>query len=79
MDDLAAQLAKRDRFRRKLSQNKSPAERMLNMAALQEQMWATLRRSPEGYAHFLRRNFKARAIPVQVANQFTESAKSQTG
>jgi hypothetical protein len=68
MDDIAAQLAIRDRFRRKLSLLKTPAERMCDMARLQEAMWATLRQSPEGYAHFLRRNFKIRAIQVRDAN-----------
>jgi hypothetical protein len=62
MDDLSKQLARRDSFRRKLALRKTPQERMRDMAQLQETMWATLRRSPEGYAHFLRRNFKARAV-----------------
>jgi hypothetical protein len=62
MDDLAEQLARRDSFRRKLALRKTPQERMRDMAKLQETMWATLRRSPEGYAYFLRRNFKARAV-----------------
>jgi len=38
------------------------------MTQIQKTMWATLRSSPEGYAHFLRRNFKARAIDVQNPN-----------
>ena len=65
MDDLAKQLALRDRLRRKLALQKSHSHRMRDMAELQERMWATLRRSPEGYAHFLRRNFQARAIAVR--------------
>jgi hypothetical protein len=65
MDDLAEQIARRDSFRRKLALGKTPQERMGDMAKLQETMWATLRRSPEGYAHFLRRNFKARAVAVR--------------
>ncbi|MGA3066028.1 MAG: hypothetical protein ABSF29_04190 [Tepidisphaeraceae bacterium] len=68
MDDLSQQIARRDRFRRKLALMKSPAERMADMAILQERMWAILRSSPEGYARFLRRNFKARSIHVRDVN-----------
>lgn len=69
MDDIAEQLARRDRLRRKLAREKSSEQRMADMARLQAAMWATLRQSPAGYAHFLRRNFKARAVifPVQDA------------
>jgi hypothetical protein len=63
-DELTDQLAVRDRFRRKLARLQSPAERVRNMMRIQKIMWATLRSSPEGYAYFLRRNFKARAIDV---------------
>ena len=65
MDDISAQFEKRDRFRRKLAAAKTPAERMRDMAKLQEQAWAVLKQSPHGYAHFLRRNFKARAIHIR--------------
>jgi hypothetical protein len=65
---LAQQLARRDRLRRKLALAKTPAQRMRDMEKLQNQMFATLRSSPAGYAHFLRRNFKARAIPVRDAD-----------
>jgi GAF domain-containing protein len=64
MDDPAEQLASRDRLRKQLALAATPAERLRDMARLQETTWEILRRSPEGYAHFLRRNFKARAIPM---------------
>ena len=67
-DETAAQLAARDRLRRKLALRKTPAQRVADMARLQEAMWATLRRSPEGYRHFLRRNFKARAISAPITD-----------
>jgi hypothetical protein len=51
-------------FRRRFRLRQTPAERMRAMRRLQETAWAALRRSPDGYAHFLRRNFKARAIRV---------------
>jgi hypothetical protein len=66
MDDLATKLAMRDRYLRKLALAKSPEERMRDMAALQARMWATMRSSPAGYAHFLRRNFKARAVKIDL-------------
>ncbi|HEX4053223.1 MAG TPA: hypothetical protein VHX86_03065 [Tepidisphaeraceae bacterium] len=65
VEDLTDQFLLRDRLRRKLAQRKTPAQRMRDMAQLQRRMWATLRRSPHGYEHFLRRNFKARAIPIR--------------
>jgi len=64
MDDISEQLARRDRVRRFMTMRKTPEERMADMARLQAQAWAVLRSNPEGYAHFLRRNYKARAIPV---------------
>src|SRR5206468_2212268 len=64
VDDIAEQLAARDRLRRKLALQKTPEQRMADMARLQAAMWAALQRSPEGYARFMRRNFKARAIAV---------------
>jgi hypothetical protein len=64
MENLQEQLALRDRMRRHLSAQKSPSQRLHEMAWRQRLAWNLLRRSPEGYARFLRRNFKARAIDV---------------
>jgi len=61
MDDIAEQIARRDRLMRKLSFERTHAERMAAMAELQKRAWKTLRQNPAGYAHFIRRNFKARA------------------
>jgi hypothetical protein len=68
MTDAAQQLVSRDHLRRRLASRATPAERVRDLARLQEATWAILRRSPEGYAHFLRRNFKARAIEVRDPN-----------
>ena len=65
MDDLSEQLAIRDRMRKRLAAQSSPAERLEQMLRLQRQAWDLLRQSPQGYAHFHRRNLKARAIAVQ--------------
>lgn len=66
MDDISDQLAARDRFRRAVYARQSPAERMEAMRRLQRMTWRVLQSSPNGYAHFLRRNFRARAVDVPV-------------
>jgi hypothetical protein len=63
-EDIAEQFARRDRMRKKLAARESYSERMQKMAVLQEATWKALRSSPTGWAHFLKRNFKARAIDV---------------
>lgn len=68
-DDIAAQLAVRDRFQRRRWRAMTPGQRLEAMARLQERAWAILQSSPEGYAHFIRRNFRARAINVESAVQ----------
>jgi hypothetical protein len=70
MDDISQQFGRRNRLRAHLALQKTPQERMADMAKLQEAMWETLRKSPEGYAHFLRRNFKARAIKVPKSDGY---------
>src|ERR1700719_2159512 len=61
MDDISEQLAIRDSYRRKLAKLKTPAERMPDFFEMQQRMWTILESSPEGYARFLRRNYKNRA------------------
>ncbi len=68
MDEIAEQLAIRDSFRKKLEMRKTPEERMREFKILQERTLQVLLNSPEGYARFLRRNFKARAIDVRDFN-----------
>jgi len=68
MDDISAQLAVRDRYRRRIALQKTPEQRMADMARLQKAAWDMLQSSPEGYARFLRRNYKARAIPLPKTN-----------
>jgi hypothetical protein len=64
---IAQQLARRDRFLRHQRLNQTPQQRMAAMMALQQATWDILRNSPAGYAHFIRRNFKARAIDARSA------------
>jgi hypothetical protein len=63
-EEIAEQFALRHRMRKKLAARENHSERMQKMAALQEATWKALRASPTGWSHFLRRNFKARAIDV---------------
>jgi cytochrome c-type biogenesis protein CcmH/NrfG len=62
MNDIAEQLAIRDRMRRRYWLSQTPQQRLAEMARLQEQAWKILRSSEAGYAHFIRRNFKARSV-----------------
>jgi hypothetical protein len=65
MDDVSRQTLLRDRLRRKLAAAQTPRQRLEEMARLQEATWRMLRANPSGYARFLRRNYKARAIQVR--------------
>ena len=56
------QLELRNRFMRSHYMRMTPTQRLAAMARLQDAAWQRLRQSPEGYAHFIRRNFKARAV-----------------
>ena len=62
MDDLASQIARRDHFLRSRWRQLPIAERIREIAKQQQKSWDLLQLTPKGYEHFLRRNFKARAI-----------------
>ena len=68
MDDIAEQLAIRDRFLKRRQMLMTPEQRMEEMWRLQERGWNTLRSSPEGYARFIARNYKQRAIDPSGQN-----------
>ncbi|HET6252305.1 MAG TPA: hypothetical protein VFE47_31755 [Tepidisphaeraceae bacterium] len=65
MDDIAEQFAIRDSFRRKMALRKTPEQRMTEMAERQRLTSERGGMLPEGYANFLRRNFRKRAIDVR--------------
>jgi hypothetical protein len=60
--EIERQLAIRDNYRRKLAWAKTPEQRMSEMRELQKAAFETLRQNPEGYAHFLQRNYQKRSI-----------------
>ena len=64
MDDMAEQFARRDRYRRKLAWAKTPEQRMTEFFERQARAAERMRQNPEGYAWFLRRNYKKRAIHI---------------
>ena len=64
MEDIAAEFAKRDRFLRAQREGQTYTERMERMIVLQQASWDLLCSNPAGYAHFMRRNMKKRAISV---------------
>lgn len=59
-DEIAEQLALRDSVRRKLEAGVSFEQRVKELFERMERGRPPM--SPEGYQHFLRRNFRARAI-----------------
>jgi hypothetical protein len=63
VDELNRQFQVRDRLRREFAARSTMSQRLRDMDRLQQLTWEILRASPSGYEHFLRRNFKARAIP----------------
>ncbi len=64
MEDIAEQFAIRDSYRRKLYARMTPAERMERFWLLQEHLFDQLKRSPQAYEWFRRRNISKRAIPL---------------
>lgn len=65
MDDLAEQLARRDRLRKRMATQRTPEERLRVFEQMQAAARDVLRNNPKGYAQFLKRNFAARAIDVR--------------
>lgn len=55
-------LAARDRHLRSRVLALTPSERLAAMRALVASSWAALQRHPEGMAHWLRRNYRSRAV-----------------
>ena len=69
-DAIARAIEKRDRHRRHRQQLRTPAERMEVCWRLQAISRALLMASPEGYAAFIKRNHKLRAIPHDNAGRW---------
>jgi hypothetical protein len=58
---IADQLAIRDRFRGRIWAAQSWEERLVALDRHLTSSEATMRTSPQGYAHFLRRNYRKRS------------------
>jgi hypothetical protein len=63
-EEIAAAIEARNRFMNRLRSAESPEERMVRFYRLQARAMEVLLSSPEGYQHFLRRNFHARRAEV---------------
>ncbi|HEY8665926.1 MAG TPA: hypothetical protein VIL86_04630 [Tepidisphaeraceae bacterium] len=62
MTPASPNLSPRDRLMRRQAALLTPEERMARMEALQNACFAALQANPAGWEHFLRRNFKKRAV-----------------
>lgn len=60
------------RFRRIRPRRKPTTyeQRFRDMVRIQRAFWSMLRRSPEAYAQFIRRNFKARAVSRPITSRY---------
>jgi hypothetical protein len=67
-EQTAKEIEVRNRFMRNRWLRLTPSERLEEMAKLQQRSWEILRSSPEGYAHFIRRNFKARSVRTEKSD-----------
>jgi hypothetical protein len=63
-DDMDAAINLRNRFQRRLNEQRSPSERLADLARLQQASFRLLSESPHGYEHFLRRNLESRRVEV---------------
>jgi len=63
MSDESEQLARRDRIMRAHYAAMMPRQRLTRMAELEAQSMDVLRRNPEAFQRFWRRNLRARAVP----------------
>jgi dipeptidase len=64
MTDITQMLKRREELQRRKDLQASPEEQMEQLAAIQSATLELLRSSPEGYQHFLRRNYKSRRAEV---------------
>ncbi len=63
-ESIEAAILARHRFQRRLSEQRTPGERLAELARLQQASFHLLRESPHGYEHFLRRNLESRRVEV---------------
>jgi len=54
----------RERYARRMRENRSPGERLAAFKKLQQASFRVLRASPRGYRHFLERNLHSRRVEV---------------
>jgi hypothetical protein len=63
-DEIQAAIDRRTRYARRVRARRTPDERIEAFVRLQRAAFQLLESSPDGYRHFLRRNFHARRAEV---------------
>ena len=63
-DDISTAFETRTHFERRLRGSESPEQRLARFVQLQRRSFELLQASPDGFQHFLRRNFQSRRAEV---------------
>ena len=63
-DTIDAAMRVRSRYQRRVRENRSARDRLVDFAKLQQASFRVLRGSPHGYRHFLERNLNSRRVEV---------------
>ncbi len=63
-EQIGEAIARRDRYMRRVRENRSVEERIAAFVELQQAAFRVLRESPDAYQHFLRRNMRSRRVKV---------------
>lgn len=63
-DDISSAIEARRRFERRLRSSESPEQRLARFVRLQRRSFELLHASPDGFQHFLRRNYRSRRAEV---------------
>ncbi|MFT5527911.1 MAG: hypothetical protein ACI9G1_002322 [Pirellulaceae bacterium] len=61
-NEIDVALEARRRLQKQQALSETPEQRMLRFAKLQKRAFETLRSSPGGWEHFLRRNYESRRV-----------------
>ncbi len=62
-------IRRRSEYARRVGDARTPGQRLADFARIQQVAFSILRASPNGYHHFVRRNYRARRVEV-INGQF---------
>ena len=63
-DEIRSGFEAREQFERRWREGESPEQRLERFLQLQQQAFEILAASPDGFQHFLRRNYQSRRMEV---------------